>query len=48
MAGGRVVADGSPDAVLTADRLREVYGIETFLTRADGALVVQPMTLSRP
>jgi iron complex transport system ATP-binding protein len=26
--GGRLIADGSPAAVLTADRVREVYGVE--------------------
>ncbi len=26
--GGRLVADGTPAAVLTADRVREVYGVE--------------------
>jgi ABC-type hemin transport system ATPase subunit len=25
---GRVLADGTPAAVLTADRVREVYGVE--------------------
>ena len=26
--GGRLVADGTPAVVLTADRVREVYGVE--------------------
>lgn len=44
---GRVVADGPPAQVLTAARLREVYGIESFLAQADGALIVQPLARSR-
>ena len=44
---GRVVADGPPAEVLTAERLREVYGIESFIASADGALVIQPLSLTR-
>ena len=44
---GRVVADGPPAQVLTAERLREVYGIESFLAQADGVLIVQPLARSR-
>lgn len=43
--GGRVVADGPPREVLTAERLRTVYNVETFLTEHDGGLVVQPVDL---
>jgi iron complex transport system ATP-binding protein len=31
--GGRVVADGSPTEVLTADRIREVFGVEPRFVR---------------
>lgn len=41
---GAVVADGAPEAVLTPGRLREVYGIEAFLARAEGGMIVQPLT----
>lgn len=44
---GRVVADGPPEAVLTAARLREVYGVESFIAREAGALVIQPLSRSR-
>ncbi|MGM0585704.1 MAG: ABC transporter ATP-binding protein [Pseudomonadota bacterium] len=43
---GDVVADGAPEAVLTPERLREVYGIEAFLSRAEGGMIVQPLTRS--
>jgi cobalamin transport system ATP-binding protein len=33
MRGGRIVADGPPDAVLTAAAIREVYGTETVVER---------------
>ncbi|MBP7241089.1 ABC transporter ATP-binding protein [Amaricoccus sp.] len=39
--GGRIVADGPPEAVLTAARLAEVYGIVAHLDRdADGPILV--------
>jgi len=41
---GRVVADGPPAEVLTAERLRTVYGIEAHIAATDGALIVQPLT----
>jgi iron complex transport system ATP-binding protein len=40
---GMVVADGSPRTVLTAERLRTVYGVETYLGEAAGGLIVQPL-----
>lgn len=42
MQEGRIVADGTPEAVLTAERLRTVYGIEADLTHLDGRLLVYP------
>lgn len=42
--GGRIMADGPPDHVLTADRLRAVYGIDAFITKAEGGLIVEPLS----
>ncbi|MGC5077987.1 ABC transporter ATP-binding protein [Agrococcus sp. DT81.2] len=37
---GRVLAEGAPDAVLTADRIRSVYGVEaTIDAAADGVAI---------
>lgn len=36
MAGGRIVADGPPEATLTADRLAEVYGVRAAVRRVEG------------
>ena len=33
MRGGRIVADGSPEAVLTVEAIRAVYGAETVVER---------------
>lgn len=44
---GRIVADGSPEAVLTAERLRQVYGVTTFIDEVAGGLVVQPLDVDR-
>lgn len=41
---GRIVADGPPAAVLTAARLRAVYGVEAHLAEAAGGLIVQPLS----
>lgn len=43
---GRIVADGPPAQVLTAERLRAVYNVEAFFGEASGGLVVQPLDLS--
>lgn len=40
---GRLVADGPPDAVLTADRLGQVYGIRAWIGEADGRRLVVPI-----
>lgn len=45
--GGRIVADGPPSAVLTADLLRRVYGIEAHVAEAAGGLIVQPTRLAQ-
>ncbi|MGV0909773.1 ABC transporter ATP-binding protein [Martelella sp. FOR1707] len=46
MDGGGVVADGTPAAVLTAENLRRVYGIEAYFGKADGGPVIMPTRLS--
>ncbi|MGC4024186.1 MAG: ABC transporter ATP-binding protein [Mesorhizobium sp.] len=43
---GRVIADGTPAEVLTPDRLRTIYGINAFITTAEGQMVVQPLSLA--
>lgn len=40
---GRIVADGPPDTVLTAERLHAVYGIDAYINNAEGRLIVQPL-----
>jgi iron complex transport system ATP-binding protein len=44
LAGGRLVAHGAPDAVLTADRVEEVYGIPVRVLRDEdtGRPVIVP------
>lgn len=45
--GGRIEADGPPEAVLTVARLRRVYGVEAEVTKADsGALRIVPLRAS--
>ena len=44
---GGVVADGKPSAVLTAENLRRVYGIEAYFGEADGGPVIMPTRLSQ-
>jgi iron complex transport system ATP-binding protein len=36
MREGRVVADGPKDRLLTADSLRELFGVEVELAQRDG------------
>jgi len=36
MQNGRIVAEGAPEAVLTSERLREVYGVEVCVSRVPG------------
>ena len=40
MAAGRVVADGLPEATLTADRIAQVYGVSATVRRLDGDWLV--------
>ena len=43
---GRIVADGVPEAVLTAENLQKVYGVRAFIGEADGGPLVVPTGLS--
>lgn len=42
LAGGRVRAEGAPDAVLTRAVIREAFGVEVRVERVAGSLVVIP------
>ena len=44
LAAGRIVADGPPAGVLTAERLRTIYGIEAKVGDLGAGLVVQPLS----
>jgi iron complex transport system ATP-binding protein len=46
LADGSVVADGAPRDVLTAARLRDIYGIEAYVGENGGGLVVHPLSLA--
>jgi iron complex transport system ATP-binding protein len=46
MAQGRVVADGAPAAVLTPERLAEVFGIRAHLAEVEGRPVVLPLEVT--
>jgi iron complex transport system ATP-binding protein len=46
--GGRIVADGPPRDVLTAARLRSVYGVEAYLAEVAGSMIVQPLDVTMP
>ena len=43
---GRVVADGAPAAVLTPERLAEVFGIRAHLAEVEGRPVVLPLEVT--
>ena len=43
---GKIVAGGDPQSVLTPERLRDVYHVETYRTEHAGGLIVQPYDLS--
>ncbi|QND55045.1 ABC transporter ATP-binding protein (plasmid) [Phyllobacterium sp. 628] len=42
---GQIAADGSPLEVLTAERLRTIYGVEAYLETTQQGLIVQPISL---
>ena len=42
---GRVLADGTPDTVLTAPLLRTAFGIDAAIAKIDGMPVVLPVSL---
>lgn len=44
--GGRLVADGAPDVVLTPERLRETYGIDAYFGSVEGVPIVVPLQRS--
>lgn len=44
---GEIVTDGAPVDVLTADRMRSIYGVETYLQATEQGLIVQPTALVR-
>ncbi|MBT9288158.1 ABC transporter ATP-binding protein [Prosthecodimorpha staleyi] len=46
LAGGRIVAAGAPEAVLSAGLLASVYGIEAHVDRDPGGLLLVPTGLS--
>lgn len=41
--GGRLVADGIPDRVLTAERMAQVYGIRAWIGEAEGRRLIVPI-----
>lgn len=45
---GRLIADGPPDTVLTAESLGNVYGVEAYFGTAAGRTVIQPLDLVEP
>ncbi|MEO3389433.1 ABC transporter ATP-binding protein [Mesorhizobium sp. CAU 1741] len=43
---GTIAADGAPGAVLSPDRLRDVYNIEAFIKEGAGGMIVHPLDLA--
>lgn len=41
---GRLVADGKPAEVLTAERIGEIYGVSAFIGEAEGQPLIVPLT----
>ena len=46
MSAGRTVCAGKPDVVLSAERIREVYGVEAWRGEVAGGPVVVPLQVS--
>lgn len=45
---GRIVADGPPQSVLTAELLRSVFNIRAHIAEVESGLVVQPLAVVAP
>lgn len=45
---GQIIADGSPETVLTPESLASVYGVEAYFGTAAGRTVIQPLDLVQP
>lgn len=43
---GKIVADGRPADVLTADHMHRIYGVETYIEATEQGLIVQPVALA--
>jgi iron complex transport system ATP-binding protein len=46
LARGHLETDGTPREVLTADRLRAVYGVDAHIEESAGRLLVQPLDIA--
>lgn len=44
---GAIVADGTPETVLSPERLRQVYQVEAYFGEVAGKMIVQPLEVSR-
>lgn len=45
---GRIIADGAPEAVLTRETLRNVYGLEAHFGMVEGVPLIFPLDLASP
>jgi iron complex transport system ATP-binding protein len=43
MGAGRIIADGTPDQILTADRLKEVFHLKANIVPTPHGPLVQPL-----
>lgn len=43
---GSIVADGPPPAVLSPERVRQVYGVEAYFGEAAGKIILQPFDIT--